>query len=96
MAGAGKQGGQEWRSQDQLFAVPLSRHSFEIATGDLAAASFDAAIGWLTRTQKNSHLQQLYKLHTAEPKTKPAAVNPNLRTLTGCSTDINQTKAHLE
>ncbi|CAE7238038.1 lipC [Symbiodinium sp. CCMP2592] len=54
-AGARKQGGQEWRSQDQLFAVPLSRHSFEIATGDLAAASFDAAIGWLTRTQKKPY-----------------------------------------
>ncbi|CAE7588444.1 lipM, partial [Symbiodinium sp. CCMP2456] len=53
-AGATKQGGEEWRSQDRLFAVPLSRHSFEIATGDLAAASFDAAIGWLTRMPKSA------------------------------------------
>ncbi|CAE7832604.1 HSP70 [Symbiodinium sp. CCMP2592] len=45
-AGAPK-GGEEWRSKDQLFIVPLSRHAFEIATGDLTAASFDAAITWL-------------------------------------------------
>ncbi|CAE7715633.1 lipM [Symbiodinium sp. CCMP2456] len=49
-AGAPK-GGEEWRSKDQLFTVPLSRHAFEIATGDLTAASFDAAITWLARVR---------------------------------------------
>ncbi|CAE7947410.1 lipM [Symbiodinium sp. KB8] len=49
-AGAPK-GAEEWRSKDQLFIVPLSRHAFEIATGDLTAASFDAAITWLTRVR---------------------------------------------
>ena len=40
-----------FHKEDQLFTVPLSRHAFEIATGDLTAASFDAAITWLTRVR---------------------------------------------
>lgn len=35
--------GREFRSVDRLLVVPLARHIFEIAAGDLASASYDAA-----------------------------------------------------
>eukprot|EP00439_Symbiodinium_sp_Y106_P036725 s2692_g4.t1 len=47
----GEESGRGFRSVDRLLVVPLARHIFEIAAGDLASASYDAAIGWLSQLQ---------------------------------------------
>ncbi|OLP80221.1 Heat shock 70 kDa protein [Symbiodinium microadriaticum] len=69
-AGAPK-GAEEWRSKDQLFIVPLSRHAFEIATGDLTAASFDAAITWLTRVRTKAGFEAASEYGTLRRLAKP-------------------------
>ncbi|CAE7425922.1 lipC [Symbiodinium natans] len=53
-SGTQKQGGDDLRSQDHLFTVPLARHTFEMAIGDLANASYDAAIAWLSHVRKDA------------------------------------------
>ncbi|CAE7034416.1 lipC [Symbiodinium natans] len=65
-AGTSEQDSGDLRSCDRLFVVPLARHVFEIVTGDLASASYDAAMTWLSQMQTDGQRKQASHCHVTE------------------------------